>query len=55
LPLASALLARNVPFIFATGYDPNVIPKRYRHVPRCENLLNFMNVVERLSTAPDSI
>ena len=32
-PLADVLLARIVPFIFATGYDPEVISERYSHVP----------------------
>jgi len=34
--LADALHQRNVPFIFATGYDPKVIPERYRDVTQFE-------------------
>jgi DNA-binding response OmpR family regulator len=35
-PVADALMARGVPFIFATGYDAQVIPLRFMHVKRCE-------------------
>ena len=35
-PVADALMARGVPFIFATGYDAEVIPLRFTHVKRCE-------------------
>jgi CheY-like chemotaxis protein len=35
-PVADALAARGVPFIFATGYDVTAIPEAFRGVPRCE-------------------
>jgi CheY-like chemotaxis protein len=35
-PVADALLARGVPFVFATGYDAQIIPPRFTHVKRCE-------------------
>ncbi|HEU4961195.1 MAG TPA: response regulator [Sphingomonas sp.] len=35
-PLADALSARNIPFVFATGYDAGSIPDRFVRVPRCE-------------------
>src|SRR3954453_11157705 len=35
-PVADALETRNVPFLFATGYDAAIVPARYRHIPRCE-------------------
>lgn len=35
-PVADALLARGVPFVFATGYDAASIPARYAGVTRCE-------------------
>lgn len=31
--VADLLLARGIPFLFATGYDESAIPPRYRHVP----------------------
>ena len=35
-PVADALLARGVPFVFATGYDKVVVPDRYANVKHCE-------------------
>jgi two-component SAPR family response regulator len=35
-PLADALAARNIPFVFATGYDAGAIPQQFSEVPRCE-------------------
>ena len=32
--VAEALEARGVPFVFATGYNPNTIPDRFARVPR---------------------
>lgn len=30
-PVADILRHRGIPFIFVTGYDPGIIPSRYRH------------------------
>ena len=35
-PVADALLARGIPFLFATGYDAWSIPEAYADVPRME-------------------
>jgi CheY-like chemotaxis protein len=35
-PVADALAARGVPFVFATGYDAYVIPEAYAGVARLE-------------------
>jgi CheY-like chemotaxis protein len=35
-PVADALAARGVPFVFVTGYDAHVIPDAYAGVPRLE-------------------
>lgn len=35
-PVADALTERGVPFVFATGYDSQVIPPRFTHIKRCE-------------------
>jgi len=32
-PIADILRRRGIPFIFVTGYDPGVVPSRYRHEP----------------------
>jgi DNA-binding response OmpR family regulator len=34
-PVADALRARHVPFVFSTGYDAGVVPPPYRDIPRC--------------------
>lgn len=34
-PLVDELIARDVPVVFATGYDMSVIPERYRAIDRC--------------------
>lgn len=30
-PLAEMLASRSIPFIFATGYDRDILPEEYRH------------------------
>jgi CheY-like chemotaxis protein len=35
-PVADALAARSVGFVFATGYDAGIIESKYRDYPRCE-------------------
>jgi DNA-binding response OmpR family regulator len=35
-PIADRLSERQVPFVFATGYDPSAIPARFRDALRCE-------------------
>jgi CheY-like chemotaxis protein len=35
-PVADALRARGVPFVFATGYSQKIIPERYKDVVRYE-------------------
>jgi CheY-like chemotaxis protein len=35
-PVADALLYRGTPFLFATGYDTETLPKAYARVPCCE-------------------
>jgi CheY-like chemotaxis protein len=47
-PVADLLAQRGVPFVFATGYDQSVIPKRYRHVPWYEKPLIAEKVVQAL-------
>ena len=35
-PLARLLRARNIPFVFTTGYDARSVPARFAGVKRCE-------------------
>ena len=46
--LADVLRARGVPFVFATGYDRQVIPDRYRDVARCQKPFDPAQVVSTL-------
>jgi DNA-binding LytR/AlgR family response regulator len=46
--LADELLARNIPVIFATGYDASVIPAQYVQVPRIEKPLEISKILEAL-------
>ena len=39
-PVARELQARNIPFIFMTGYDQGAIPSEYQHLQRCEKPFN---------------
>ena len=47
-PIADALRARGVPFLFTTGYDERSIPTAYCDVPRCEKPINAADVIRRL-------
>jgi hypothetical protein len=47
-PVADALRARGVPFIFATGYEAWSIPEAYSDVPRCEKPVDVRQVTSRL-------
>ncbi|WP_267359988.1 MULTISPECIES: response regulator [unclassified Methylobacterium] len=49
-PVADALTTRGVPFIFATGYEGTIIPKRYAHVQRCEKPVEMDTLARVLST-----
>lgn len=40
LPVADALSARNVPFVFASGYDPNSIDRRYTKAPKLTRVVD---------------
>jgi CheY-like chemotaxis protein len=35
-PVADALAARGIPFVFTTGYDARSVPDRFAGVKRCE-------------------
>lgn len=47
-PLADALTARHVPFVFATGYDEGAIPETFAHVPRYEKPVRSWVVLDAL-------
>ena len=47
-PLADALSARGIPFIFATGCDALEVPAAYAGVPRCEKPYDAERCLELL-------
>lgn len=48
-PVADVLTARGVPFIFASGYDPKVIPEIYAHIPQCDKPVNGSSLAKALA------
>ena len=48
-PLADALVARSVPFVFSTGYDRAAIPGRYAHIRRLEKPVEAATVLAALA------
>lgn len=47
-PVADALMARNIPFVFATGYDKTAIPARYSTIARCAKPVDYRNLTKLL-------
>jgi len=47
-PVADALLARGVPFVFATGYDKGAVPPQYAHITRCEKPVDPGRIAQAL-------
>jgi hypothetical protein len=50
-PVAEALSAEGVPFVFTTGYDANSIPQAYADVPRCDKPVDIHRLARLLSNA----
>ena len=53
-PVADALTALGIPFIFATGYDEAAVPPAWRHVMRCEKPVNAAAVARALHSGDDA-
>lgn len=47
-PLADVLIEREVPFVFATGYGADVVPRRFSGVPRWEKPFDYRALAEAL-------
>lgn len=43
-PIADALRAKKIPFVFVTGYDASFIPAAYADVTRCEKPVDSARV-----------
>jgi len=48
VPVAEALSARHVRFVFATGYDAWAMPAAYGDAPRCEKPVDLKSLAEAL-------
>jgi CheY-like chemotaxis protein len=49
-PIADALRARNIPFLFVTGYDDWALAQAYRAVPRISKPFSTRGVLDLLDT-----
>lgn len=47
-PAAEMLEDRKVPTLFVSGYDPKIIPQRFRNTPHCEKPVSIKRVIETL-------
>lgn len=47
-PIADELTRRGIPFGFATGYDLDVIPERYRKLRRWEKPYDLQNITSEV-------
>lgn len=48
-PVADTLIGLGIPFIFATGYDPWIIPDAYAGIPRCEKPIRVATLTRLLA------
>jgi len=53
-PIADALTARSIKFIFATGYGADALDEPYRHCPRCEKPFDQTALVAAFGQLPAS-
>jgi DNA-binding NtrC family response regulator len=49
-PVADALREHDVPFVFTTGYEAEVLPPAYRAVPRCDKPIDISRLIELLES-----
>ena len=50
-PAADVLIARQVPIVFLTGYDAEIIPPSYAHLAQCVKPIDPERVIEELAKA----
>lgn len=54
-PVADALRARGVPFVFATGYEDSAVPTRLRDATHCEKPIEPLRLAEALFGQPAAL
>jgi ActR/RegA family two-component response regulator len=47
-PLADALQSRNIPFVFLTGYEPAMVPARFKHIRHCDKSVDLVTLITAL-------
>lgn len=47
-PVAEALTARSIPFVFATGYSASDLPSQWRHITRLEKPVDASKIANAL-------
>lgn len=50
-PVAEALAARGIPFLFTTGYGEMDLPTKWRSAPRCEKPVDLATAAQALATS----
>lgn len=48
-PVAEALVARGIPFLFATGYDREMIPTPFHHATICEKPFDSETLIDAVA------
>lgn len=48
-PVADTLMGLGIPFVFATGYDPWIIPDTYAGIPLCEKPIRVATLTRLLA------
>ena len=47
-PLADALRQRNIPFVFLTGYERQIIPSRFSNAKHCQKPVELQPLIKAL-------
>lgn len=50
-PAADLLMARDIPFVFTTGYDDSAIPGPYGNIPTLQKPFDIAKIVQALGRA----
>lgn len=49
-PVGDLLLERQIPLVFATGYDTATIPERFKAVKRCEKPIDMVALIRQIGS-----
>ncbi|CAN7693789.1 response regulator [Rhizobium sp. LjRoot98] len=51
-PVADKLEERNIPFVFATGFDPSIVPQRFAGFVLCQKPTELQKIARALFDPP---